>query len=98
MEKIKDSVYRQDAIDAIDVYMNRLCKYIGGHNDTESYAFARGLLVGVRMDIRGLPSAQPDNPCDGCKYENADDGVLVPCGFCKRSHPDNYERRTDEAD
>ena len=50
----------------------------------------------IIMDsIRWLPSAQPDNSCDGCKYENADDGVLVPCGFCKRSHPDNYERRTD---
>ena len=45
--------------------------------------------------ISMLPSAQPDNSCDGCRYENADDGVLVPCGFCKRSHPDNYERRTD---
>lgn len=43
-----------------------------------------------------LPSAQPDNSCDGCRYENADDGVLVPCGFCERNYPDNYERRTDE--
>ena len=43
----------------------------------------------------GALQAQPDS-CDGCKYENADDGVLVPCGFCKRSHPDNYERRTDD--
>ena len=47
-------------------------------------------------EIIKLPSAEPDNSCDGCKYENADDGVLVPCGFCKRSHPDNYERRTDD--
>ena len=46
--------------------------------------------------LNNMPSAQPDNSCVGCKYENADDGVLVPCGFCKRSHPDNYERRTDE--
>lgn len=53
-----------------------------------------------KPDIAGalaeLPSVQPDNSCDGCRYENADDGVLVSCGFCKRSHPDNYERRTDE--
>lgn len=48
--------------------------------------------------ISTLSSVQPDNSCDGCKYENSDDGVLVPCGFCKRSHPDNYERRTDELD
>ena len=55
--------------------------------------------TGFKHDIfdapEELPSAQPDNSCNGCKYENADDGVLVPCGFCKRSHPDNYERRTD---
>ena len=52
----------------------------------------------IWKEINELPSAQPDNSCDGCRYENANDGVLVPCGFCKRSHPDNYERRTDEAD
>ena len=49
----------------------------------------------VAQELAKLPSVQPDNSCDGCRYENADDGVLVPCGFCKRSHPDNYERRTD---
>ena len=46
--------------------------------------------------ISRLPSVQPDNSCDGCRYENADDGVLVPCSFCKRSHSDNYERRSDD--
>lgn len=50
----------------------------------------------VAEELAKLPSAQTDNSCDGCRYDNADDGVLVPCGFCKRSHPDNYERRTDE--
>lgn len=49
----------------------------------------------VAQELAKLPSVQPDNSCDGCRYENADDGVLVPCGFCKRNHPDNYERRTD---
>lgn len=53
--------------------------------------------IEMGMDaLEKLPSARPDNSCDGCRYENADDGVLVPCGFCKRSHSDNYERRTDE--
>ena len=49
----------------------------------------------VAQELAKLPSVQPDNSCDGCKYEDADDGVIVPCGYCKRSHPDNYERRTD---
>ena len=53
-------------------------------------------LIRAAREIEKLPSAQPDNSCDGCKYEDVDDGVLVPCGFCKRSHPDNYERRSDE--
>ena len=52
-------------------------------------------LIRAAREIEKLPSAQPDNSCDGCRYENADDGVIVPCGYCKRSHPDNYERRTD---
>lgn len=52
----------------------------------------------VAKELVKLPSVQPDNSCDGCKYEDVDDGVLVPCGFCKRSHPDNYERRTDGTD
>ena len=57
------------------------------------FAIDVGLAI---LKLSDMPSAQPDNSCDGCRYENADDGVLVPCGFCKRSHPDNYERRTDE--
>lgn len=64
-------------------------KQVGG-----SYAIDRA--IEVIEAVQALPSAQPDNSCDGCRYENADDGVLVPCGFCKRSYSDNYERRTDE--
>ena len=52
----------------------------------------------VAKELAKLPSVQPDNSCDGCKYEDVDDGVLVPCGYCGRSHPDNYERRTDGTD
>ena len=60
--------------------------------------YTEGITVGFGLAItwiEQLPAAQPDNSCDGCRYENADDGVLIPCGF-KRSHPDNYERRTDD--
>lgn len=67
--------------------------------DTEGVYMSKGSelvpIFRMRQWFEQLPPAQPDS-CDGCKYENADDGVLVPCGFCKRSHPDNYcERRTD---
>lgn len=61
---------------------------LGRRNGKNIYAEA------LNMAIKALE--QPDNSCGGCRYENADDGVLVPCGFCKRIHPDNYERETDE--
>lgn len=77
-----DCISRQAAIDEITEY---------GSGDTIYMS-----VVELKRRIEHLPPAQPDNSCDGCRYENADDGVLVPCGFCKRSHPDNYERRTDE--
>ena len=54
-----DCISRQQAIDAVDVYMKRLCRYIGASDDTRAYAFARGLLVGIKTDIGELPSAQP---------------------------------------
>ena len=54
-----DCISRQQAIDAVDVYMKRLCRYIGTSDDTRAYAFARGLLVGIKTDIGELPSAQP---------------------------------------
>ena len=47
------------------------------------------------VELLELLKVQPDDSCDGCRYENADDGVMVMCGFCKRSHLDCYERRTD---
>ena len=80
MSGTSDLIRRQDAIEAV----NRGCQEF------------RGIFAECEKNLNELPSAQLDNSCDGCKYENADDGVLVPCGFCKRSHPDNYERRTDE--
>ena len=36
------------------------------------------------------PKQFPDS-CDGCKYDDAGDGVLVPCGYCKRNEDDYYE-------
>lgn len=84
---MNDTIYRQAAIDAV--------------MDTKPIVFDVNRLEphqrtkAVVKALEQLPSAQQDNSCDGCKYENANDGVLVPCGFCKRSHPDNYERKTD---
>lgn len=76
-----DTISRQAAIDATW--------------EEPTYTDPINVLTEVRDRIKALPSAQPDNSCYGCRYDNADDGVIVPCGYCKRNHPDNYERRTD---
>ena len=95
---INDCISRQMAIDALDALCQEHRYRIPGKRETYSeYNEAwQDALDRAEGAIGNLPSAQPDNSCDGCRYENADDGVLVPCGFCKRSHPDNYEGRTDE--
>ena len=82
-----DCISRQAALDEAEDWLD--C-YAG-----DDYEDIRAGIKQVMRSLKKLPSVQPDNSCDGCRYENADDGVLVPCGFCKRSHSDNYERRTD---
>lgn len=57
---MSDLIDRQKAIDAINEYMKRLRIHIATPNDTESYSYARGLLVGVINDIKQLPPIQPD--------------------------------------
>ena len=56
---MSDLIDRQQAIGAVDVYLKRLCNYIGTPKDTELYALERGLLTSVKVDIGELPSAQP---------------------------------------
>ena len=81
-----DCISRQAAIDALD--------NIKIPRNASWYPYYQQALTVMSR----LPSAQPDNSCNGCRYDNADDGVMVMCGFCKRSHLDCYERRTDEGD
>ena len=54
-----DLISRKAAIDITDSYEEKLASYIGTPNDTEVYAWARGLLISVRRGIKALPSAQP---------------------------------------
>lgn len=99
-EPCEDTISRKAAIDALAIGEELLKRVLDDvdvvGNEREKYEWGLGLIESYIADMKDLPSAQPDNSCDGCRYENANDGVLVPCGFCKRSHPDNYERRTDE--
>lgn len=55
---MSDLIDRQQAIGVVDVYLKRLCNYIGTPKDTELYALERGLLTSVKIDIGELPSAE----------------------------------------
>ena len=55
---VGDPISRSDAIDIINVFAERFNRYIGTPNDSEVYAYARGLLLSIESDIRALPSAE----------------------------------------
>ena len=74
-------IYRQDAINAVNVYQKRFEEIIGTPDDSEVNAYARGLLLGVERSIKALPPAQPERKkgewienspvtekCDQCGY------------------------------
>lgn len=65
-----DLISRQDAIDIIDGYMNRLANHIGTPTDNERYAYARGTLLGVETGINALPfiDAVQVIRCKDCKH------------------------------
>ena len=56
---MSDLISRQAAIDIINVYAERFNGYIGTPNDSEVYAYARGLLLSIERNIGALPSTQP---------------------------------------
>lgn len=55
-----DLISRQAAIDIVQGYAEQLQGYIGMPNDSEVYAYARGLLLSIDRNIKALPSAQPE--------------------------------------
>ena len=64
-----DLISRQAAFDIINVYAEPIQGYIGTPNDSEVYAYARGLLLSIERNIRALPSAQPEIiHCEHCKH------------------------------
>lgn len=56
---MSDLISRKDAVDIIIGYADQLGTYIGTPNDSEVYAYARGLLLGIERNISALPYAQP---------------------------------------
>ena len=72
---VGDLISRSDAIDIINVFAERFNRYIGTPNDSEVYAYARGLLLSIESDIRALPSAQQWIPCS--EREPDEDGQYI---------------------
>lgn len=57
---MSDLISRQDAVNIINGYAEQFNGYIGTPNDSEVYAYARGLLLSIERNISALPSAQPE--------------------------------------
>lgn len=62
--KALDCISRQDAVDIINGYAEQFNGYIGTPNDSEVYAYARGLLLSIERNISALLSAQPEKLTD----------------------------------
>lgn len=64
-----DLISRQETIDIINTYAVPIHGYIGTPNDSEVYAYARGLLLSIERNMRALPSAEPEIiRCKDCMW------------------------------
>ena len=59
LKPCEDAISRQDAVDIINGCAEHFNGYIGTPNDTEVYAYARGVLLGIESNISALPSVMP---------------------------------------
>ena len=100
---------RQDAIDLVQEKLNRYLKYVGSTEDTERWAYARGLLQDIVNSIRDkhkTKSAQPDLLEDGTLMITVPNGMLgdvkrvlvdeVGTKNCKVMYQDETERKKGE--
>lgn len=77
---MSDLISRQAAIDALE-------------QAKEQY-FDRRVIIGKMQNVvSNLPSTQPEEDCDTCKYGYFGDDK---CNNCRVRYPSHYERRTDE--
>ena len=82
--KALDCISRKDAVDIINGYAEQFNGYIGTPNDSEVYAYARGLLLSIERNISALPSAQSEIVrCEECehKMECYGDVIMKTRGF-----------------
>lgn len=97
-----DLIDRQAAIDIVSGYAEQFNGYIGSPNDSEVYAYARGLLLSIERNINAVPSAQSEIiRCKDCKHNPKDSWFGCPMShLSERQRPEDAwcwraERRTD---
>lgn len=81
-----DYIDRQTVIDIVRGYGKRLNDHIGTLDDSEVYAYARGLILSIESNICGVPSSDAVKVvrCRDCKYYDlAKNGVN---GICNRQY------------
>jgi hypothetical protein len=76
-----DTIYRQAALDAI--------KALWDSAPTVQHVSA---MFDCEDAIQALPFAEPDNTCNGCRYERFGNRV---CDQCSRFYMDRYEVKQD---
>lgn len=92
-----DTISRQAALNVVNEYLARYCRYIAMPEDNEEYAAIRGLLVSVKMGLQRVPKeAEPIKRGrwiveHGVLYGHGEDahyGDLWHCSECGRRELD----------
>ena len=78
-DKTEKQFLESDELDVYDWIQHRI--FVQNMNDID------------RQAILELPSAQPEEDCDSCKYGYFGN---QQCDNCRVRYPSHYERRTDE--
>ena len=79
---MSDLISRQDAVNIINGYAEQFNGYIGTPNDSEVYAYARGLLLSIERNISALPSAQPERKKG--KWILVNGHTSINCSVCHK--------------
>lgn len=71
---MNDLIDRQSAVDIVIEYVKKLCEPIGTPEDNEMYSYGRGLLISILLNLKHLPSTQPEIIyCKDCRHNGSFD-------------------------
>lgn len=77
-----DLISRQSAVDMVLEYAKRLHEPVGTPEDNEMYSYGRGLLLGIELNLKQLPSVETKKGKWVFKrlYHEADECICSECG------------------